>query len=139
MDFSVKIGEAVQRGRDNAEALMTDTLRCERPTGRTERVDGLTVPVMETVWPAPGRDGWGKVQNRQAYPSQPEVGGGTATLMVTEVHLPVGETFCFLVDDEFVVEQSQDPGLVGRRFRYRTDPAKTWRTARRFNCEEVVA
>lgn len=129
----MRVREAVEVGRRNAESLMTDVLRCERPTGRTVRIDGVTVPEVETVWA-----GAGKVQSRQAYPTQPEVGGGTGTLAVFEVHVPLGEKFDFLVDDEFVVDESRDADLVGRRFRFRVEPAKTWRTARRFNCEEVV-
>lgn len=120
--------------RQCAEEAMRDALHAERPTGKTIRVDGKTVPELVTVW-----SGRGKIQSTQAYPSQPEAGGGTATLAVFEVHVPVGEPFDFLVDDEFVVDVSRDPNGAGRRFRYRTDPVKTWRTARRFNCEEVVS
>lgn len=134
MDFSVKIAEAIERGRINAESLMTDTLRLDRPTGRTVRVDGETVPEVETVW-----SGLGKVQSHQAYPSQPEVGGGTVTLATFEVHIPASVRLPVLVDDVFVVESSRDENLAGTRLRVRVDPAKTWRTARRFNCEEAVA
>lgn len=137
MDFALRIQEALASAQGLARELMTDTLRCERPTGRTVRVDGKTVPEMATVWPLPGQQGRGKVQSQQAYPSQPEAGGGTVTLLVTEVHIPTDDGFPFRVDDVFVVESSRDPSLPGRRFRYRTDPAKTHRTARRFNCEEV--
>lgn len=128
------IQEAVTRGRQHAESLMVDTLHLERPTGRTVRVDGVTVPEMETVWSGPG-----KAQSHQAYPSQPEVGGGTVTLAVFEVHIPVHADVVPLVDDVFVVDASQDPVLVGSRFRVRVDPSKTWRTARRYNVEELVA
>lgn len=128
MDRSIKMGQRW------AEQLMVDTLRLDRPTGETERVDGVTVPVMEPVW-----SGRGKVQSQQSYPSQPEVGGGTATLAVFEVHIPVDADVTPLVDDVFVVESSRDRALNGSRFRVRVDPSKTWRTARRFNCEEVVA
>lgn len=133
-DFAVKVAEAVERGRLNAESLMTDTLRLERPTGNTVRVDGKTVPEMVAVW-----SGMGKVQSQQSYPSQPEVGGGTVTLAVFEVHIPVSATVTPLVDDVFVVESSRDQALTGTRLRVRVDPSKTWRTARRFNCEEWSA
>lgn len=129
------------RGQDAAEAGMTDVMHLERPTGRTVQVDGRTVPEMETVWPPPedpGR-GRGKTQSQQSYPSQPEAGGGTTTLAVFEVHISARDPFVVLVDDEFVVDTSQDLALVGTRFRVRVDPSKTWRTARRFNVEEVVA
>lgn len=134
MDFSVAIQEAVTRGQQHAESLMVDSLRLDRPTGETERVDGVTVPEVVPVW-----SGKGKVQSQQSYPSQPEVGGGTATLAVFEVHIPVHADVTPLVDDVFVVESSRDPALVGSRFRVRVDPSKTWRTARRYNVEEVVA
>lgn len=134
MDFSVAISEAIERGRVHAESLMTDTLRLDRPTGRTVRVDGVTVPEVETVWSGPG-----KVQSHQAYPSQPEVGGGTVTLATFEVHIPASVRLPVLVDDVFVVESSRDENLAGTRLRVRVDPAKTWRTARRFNCEEAVS
>lgn len=117
-----------------AERGMTDHLRLVRPTGETERVDGVTVPVMDEVWSGPG-----KVQSRQSYPSQPEVGGGTVTLAIFEVHIPVHADVTPKVDDVFVVEASRDPALVGSRFRVRVDPSKTWRTARRFNVEEWTA
>lgn len=113
---------------------MTDSLHLEHPTGETIRVDGKTVPVMETVW-----SGLGKVQSQQSYPSQPEVGGGTVTLAVFEVHIPVGAEVAPLVDDVFVVDVSRDMALAGSRFRVRVDPSKTWRTARRFNVEELVS
>lgn len=133
-DFAAKIAEAITLSRIHAEALMTDSLRLEHPTGNTVRVDGKTVPEMVTVW-----SGRGKVQSQQSYPSQPEVGGGTATLAIFEVHIPVGADVAPLVDDVFVVESSRDQALTGTRFRVRVDPSKTWRTARRFNCEEWSA
>ena len=134
MDFSVAIQEAVTRGQQHAESLMVDSLRLDHPTGKTIRVDGVSVPEMVTVW-----SGRGKVQSQQSYPSQPEVGGGTVTLAIFEVHIPVDASARPLVDDVFVVESSRDPALVGTRLRVRVDPSKTWRTARRFNCEEVTA
>lgn len=129
-----QIEALLERGRDAAERLMVDTLHLERPTGGTVRVDGRTVPEMVTVW-----TGAGKVQSQQSYPSQPETGGGTSTLAVFEVHISARDQVAVLVDDEFVVDASHDPVLAGTRLRVRVDPAKTWRTARRFNCEEVVA
>ncbi|QCR53211.1 hypothetical protein C1N80_06195 [Brachybacterium sp. SGAir0954] len=134
MDFSLRIAEATIRGQQLAESLMVDELRLDRPTGRTVRVDGDTVPEMETVW-----SGRGKVQSQQSYPSQPESGGGTSTLATFEVHIPASETVTVLVDDVFVVDSSRDGNLAGARFRVRVDPVKSWRTARRFNCEEIVA
>lgn len=134
VDFSVAIQEAVTRGQQHAESLMVDSLRLDHPTGKTIRVDGVSVPEMVTVW-----SGRGKVQSQQSYPSQPEVGGGTVTLAIFEVHIPVDASARPLVDDVFVVESSRDPALVGTRLRVRVDPSKTWRTARRFNCEEVTA
>lgn len=134
MDFSVAIQEAVTRGQQHAESLMVDSLRLDHPTGKTIRVGGVSVPEMVTVW-----SGRGKVQSQQSYPSQPEVGGGTVTLAIFEVHIPVSASARPLVDDVFVVESSRDPALVGTRLRVRVDPSKTWRTARRFNCEEVTA
>lgn len=128
MDRTIKLGQRW------AEQMMTDSLRLEHPTGETIRVDGKTVPVMETVWSGPG-----KVQSQQSYPSQPEVGGGTLTLAVFEVHIPVGAEVAPLVDDVFVVDASRDQALTGSRFRVRVDPAKTWRTARRFNVEELIS
>ena len=128
MDRTIRIGQRM------AEQLMVDQLTLERPTGKTIRVDGVSVPEMVTVW-----SGRGKVQSQQSYPSQPEVGGGTVTLAIFEVHIPVSAEARPLVDDVFVVEASRDPALVGTRLRVRVDPSKTWRTARRFNCEEVTA
>lgn len=128
MDRTIKMGQRW------AEQLMTDSLRLERPTGETERVDGVTVPVMAPVW-----SGKGKVQSQQSYPSQPEVGGGTMTLAVFEVHIPVDADVAPLVDDVFVVDVSRDQALTDSRFRVRVDPSKTWRTARRYNVEELVS
>lgn len=134
-DFAAKIAEVVERGRINAEALMTDSLELQRPTGEYVRdSDGNTVPEMVTVW-----TGLGKVQSQQSYPSQPEVGGGTITLAIFEVHIPVGASARPLVDDVFHVVDSRDMALVGSRFRVRVDPSKTWRTSRRYNVEEVTA
>lgn len=134
-DFAAKIAEVVERGRINAESLMTDSLELQRPTGEYVRDgDGNTVPEMVTVWTGPG-----KVQSQQSYPSQPEVGGGTITLAIFEVHIPVGASARPLVDDVFHVVDSRDMALVGSRFRVRVDPSKTWRTSRRYNVEEVTA
>ena len=134
-DFAARIAEVVERGRINAEALMTDALELQRPTGEYVRdSDGNTVPEMVTVWTGPG-----KVQSQQSYPSQPEVGGGTITLAIFEVHIPVCASARPLVDDVFYVVDSRDMALVGSRFRVRVDPSKTWRTSRRYNVEEVTA
>ena len=134
-DFAAKIAEVVERGRINAESLMTDSLELQRPTGEYVRdSDGNTVPETVTVWTGPG-----KVQSQQSYPSQPEVGGGTITLAIFEVHIPVGASARPLVDDVFHVVDSRDMALVGSRFRVRVDPSKTWRTSRRYNVEEVTA
>ena len=134
-DFAAKIAEVVERGRINAEALMTDALELQRPTGEYVRdSDGNTVPEMVTVWSGPG-----KVQSQQSYPSQPEVGGGTITLAIFEVHIPAGADVSPRVDDVFYVVDSRDMALVGSRFRVRVDPSKTWRTSRRYNVEEVTA
>lgn len=134
-DFAARIAEVVERGRVNAEALMTDSLELQRPTGEYVRDEGgNTVPEMVTVWSGPG-----KVQSQQSYPSQPEVGGGTITLAIFEVHIPVGADVSPRVDDVFYVVDSRDMALVGSRFRVRVDPSKTWRTSRRYNVEEVTA
>ena len=133
MDHWGQIERDMPTLRALAERGMTDTLRLDRPTGRTVRVDGVTVPEMELIW-----SGLGKVQSHQAYPSQPEAGGGTITLAIFEVHIPATVLLPVLVDDVFMVEASRDVNLTGSRYRVRVDPAKTWRTARRFNCEEVM-
>lgn len=134
MDHWGQIERELPGMQARAERGMTDSLRLEHPTGNTIRVDGKTVPEMVTVWA-----GRGKVQSQQSYPSQPEVGGGTVTLAIFEVHIPVSADVTPLVDDVFVVESSRDQALTGTRFRVRVDPSKTWRTARRFNCEEWSA
>lgn len=134
MDFALRIAEATARGRIHAEALMRDSLTLLHPTGRTVRDEtGDTVSEVLPVWQGPG-----KVQTNQAYPSQPEVGGGTATLAVFEVHIPVSSDVSPLVDDVFRVDSSDDAALVGALFRVRVDPVKSWRTARRFNVERIV-
>ena len=135
MDHWGEIARALPFMQSLAEQGMTDSLSLVRPTGEFVRdEDGNTVPEMVAVWSGPG-----KVQSQQSYPSQPEVGGGTITLAVFEVHIPVGADVSPRVDDVFVVEASRDQALTGSRFRVRVDPSKTWRTARRYNVEEVVA
>ena len=134
MDFQVKILEAMRRGREHAESLMVDTVTLWRPTGDFVRVDGKTVPEMVEVWSGPA-----KVQSRNAYPVTPEAGGRTASLVVLEVHIPASVDVGVMVDDVFIVDSSQDVALSGSRLRVRTDPTRTWRTARRFQVEEVAA
>ena len=135
MDHWGEIERALPFMQALAEQGMTDSLSLVRPTGEFVRDEGgNTVPELVAVWSGPG-----KVQSQQSYPSQPEVGGGTFTLAVFEVHIPVGADVFPLVDDVFVVDSSRDLALVGSRFRVRVDPSKTWRTARRYNVEEVVA
>ena len=136
MDLSVAIQEAVTRGQQHAESLMTDSVR-------VTRADPDGVP----VWDADGNvveppplvvyEGRGKFQHSDPYPSLPDAGEARWTTGVRQVHLPVGTTS---VQSGDVVEcvASRNERLVGLKVRVRIDGDKTWTTAVRFNVVEVV-
>lgn len=132
----MKIGEAVERGRIHAEALMLDHVKVWRAS---------TEPPTKGEWgeviPAPPvlvYEGRAKGQNDRTYPNSPNVADSArVTLMIAHVHFPHGTTAIRSGD---VVEwvSSPNPRLVGRMVRLRVDSDKTLNTSVRMNVEEVV-
>lgn len=136
MDLSVAIQEAVTRGQQHAESLMTDRVRVTRadPDGTPswDEDGNVLEPPPLVVY-----EGRGKFQHSDPYPSTPDGGEARWTTGVRQVHLPVGTTS---VQSGDVVEcvESRNERLVGLKVRVRIDGDKTWTTAVRFNVVEVV-
>lgn len=122
------------KGRKAAEALMVDTCRVERVTGRTTDPDtGEVVTTVEVVY-----DGPGKLQTQNPYPSEPNAGERVWTLAQTEVHLPMDTSGDVGTDDVVTVSSALDTASVGRTFRVRSAIRKTFQTANRLLVEEVT-
>lgn len=139
-DFAVKVAEAVERGRVNAESLMTDTVRVTRSPPPlepgeeppTDEWGNILEPDPVTVY-----EGRGKFQHSDPYPSQPDAGEARWVMGVRQVHLPYGTTSARSGDVAECVS-SQNPRLVGLKVRLRIDGDKSWTTAVRFNAQETV-
>lgn len=137
MDFAVKIAEAVERGRVNAEQLMTDTVRVTRPPGpdaepESDEWGNIVEPEALVVY-----EGKGKFQHSDPYPSQPDAAESRWVTGVRQVHLPYG-TDVVRSGDVAECVASQNTRLVGLKVRLRIDGDKTWTTAVRFNAQEVL-
>ena len=126
--------ELTERGRAHAEALMTDTLRVTRASGRpvTDPETGVVSTPTITVY-----EGIGRVQGR-ATDSESVEGVQVYVLTDAVVQLPV--SVAPIVDDEILVAASRmDEHLVGRTFRVKAASRKTHSTMTRCEVEEVAA
>lgn len=80
-----------------------------------------------------------KVQTpRTLAPENPDAGGREWAVQTMEVHVPASVVGVDLGDSVMVTASAMDAALVGRAYRVVDDPARSFGTARRLRCEEVV-
>jgi hypothetical protein len=77
-----------------------------------------------------------RLQNVRAQASNPEAGGGVFTVERVELQVPFGTEF--QVGDIAVFTASENPALVGNKYRVTGLGEKTHATAQRFNVEVVT-
>lgn len=131
----------IERMRRSAESMMTDQFTIQRFTGRnvTDPDTGVDVPEMKQV-----AESKGKVQTSGGIASQVVTAsgdssnvGGNVPVWSLYLHFPV--TLAGLKEkDVAVCTASDDPDLVGRRFRLvNLQSEKSHATARRWNVQEM--
>ena len=115
---------------------MTDTWLVYRTTETFNQATGQYDAETTTVYSGPG-----KLQTFEAYEQDAEAAAHVFTLMRQTLHLPVNEASALVaVDDTAVCTASAtDSALVGVEVRVAGVLTKTFKTARRFPVEEVVA
>ena len=116
---------------------MVDGCRIRRRTGETVRDGPHEVPeYYPDIYDGKCRIQQGTVLGfRTAHPT---VGGRVSSIVVRNVHLPIGSPEVH-VDDEIIPTTSRDPILIGRILRVVGGAGKTYATARRYEVEEVNA
>ena len=117
---------------------MLDTGKALRPTG------GTTYDSEQQADVAAYADLFGptrcKIQTRNIQAGESEVGGRTAITVRTELHLPA-DTAPLAVGDvwEITAAHALSLSTVGQRLRVIAPVAGTFKTARRYEVEEVVS
>jgi hypothetical protein len=121
--------------RAEAEALMVDAGTAKRPAGGYTNVGGDDVLATTDLFTSPC-----KIQTRNLQARESEVGARTSVAVRTELHLPVS-TAALTVGDLFTITTVADYSLstVGQTFRVTGPVSGTWKTARRYEVEEVVS
>lgn len=123
--------------RAQAKSLMVDACIVDRPVGLP--VLNTTTGLMETTY-APIYTGRCRVQEQSGVQAaNPNAGERQFTLLGHVVHLPIDATVYAVGDRVRITAASLDPTLVGRMFTVSTLMHKTYPTARRLVCDEVVA
>lgn len=122
---------------------MLDTGKALRPTGEGFVYDEIAQTDVEATEPLFGTTEEPvrcKVQTRQVQARESEVGGRTAVEVRMELHLPA-TTAPLAVGDlwEFVTVHPLSLSIVGQRVRVTAPVAGTFKTARRYEVEEVVS
>lgn len=77
-----------------------------------------------------------KVQQRPSVSAE-SVGADVASVLAVEVHVPMSVTGVEIGDTVTITSSVYDQALVDRSYRVVDDPAKSYATARRLQCEEV--
>ena len=141
MDVLTMVQTALPRLRSQAERLMTDQFTIQRYTGRnvTDPDTGVDVPEMKQV-----AESKGKVQTSGGIASQVVTAsgessnvGGNVPVWSLYLHFPASLTG-LREKDVAVCTASDDPDLVGRRFRLvNLQSEKSHATARRWNVQEM--
>lgn len=141
MDVLSMVQTALPRLREQAERLMTDRFTVQRYTGRhvTDPDTGVDVPEMKQV-----AESKGKVQTSGGIASQVVAAsgdssnvGGIVPVWSLYIHFPITLTG-LREKDVAVCTASDDPDLVGRRFRLvNMQSEKSHATARRWNVQEM--
>lgn len=123
---------ATRRGRRAAERLMIDRCEIVRNGEPVTAPDG-SVTTPETVV----YSGRCKLQSRSPWPSTPDAGMHTWTIVTTEIHLPATTTGV-RSGDTVRVTRSVDPTNDNRTLLVKSAELATYRTAVRLLAEEVA-
>ncbi|WP_294567606.1 DUF6093 family protein [uncultured Arthrobacter sp.] len=127
---------ALPEMRAMAEALMVDAgVGLRLLDNEWVLVDGIEVQATATLFFAAC-----KVQTAGVQPREAQVGGRTAVEVRTELHLPA-DTAPLSVGDiwEITAAHPLSLSVVGQRLRVTAPVAGTFKTARRYQVEEVVS
>lgn len=128
-------GPVLLRGRAAAESLMVDACTIRRRTGESTDDDtGFVTPTYTTVY-----TGRCKVQQQSASASPSDVGQDNVLIGQLELHLPAATTGPQPDDQATITASVNDADLVGRTFKLRGRPHKSFLTARRFPLIEVTS
>ncbi|TDE02838.1 DUF6093 family protein [Jiangella asiatica] len=132
----------LMRGRRRAEALMIDSCRIRRPTGRTTGPDGVVTTTYDLIYPLPGAqppvDGRCRIQTNDPYEQRPEAGEHSFTVVRDILQLPMAVVVVRVDDVVDQVVSEMDPALAGRIWRVAAPSRKTHQTMRRFYIAEVA-
>lgn len=128
-----------QRGRAAAEALMLDACTVTRATGSVADPEtGAITPTFTTIYPT---SGVGKCKIQQTAPATGPTVVGEAEVFVgqLQLHLPVTTATAAVAPGDLVTITTcnLDASLVGKTFKLRGPPHKSYATARRFPLVEV--
>ena len=132
---------ALPQLRREAEALMVDAGKALRPTGGyvydPNANGGTGGDVLATDELFTSRC---KVQTRNVMARESEVGGRTSTTVRMEIHLPA-DTAPLTVGDlwEFTAVSPLSLATIGQQVRVIAPVAGTFKTAARYEVEEVVS
>lgn len=123
-----------RRGARDAEALMVDTCRIERPgEAVTDPETGAVTPSFEAVYEGPC-----KVQQTLAQSSSAEAGGAVYTLQDTRVDIPVGAGPIQTGDRITMLTGVYNPALIDNVYRVTELFEKSFQTAQRLRAEELT-
>lgn len=124
---------ALVEGRRDAESLMVDTCRVERPGKAVPDGRGGTTRPMTLLY-----EGKCKAQRPpQSFETTPEAGGHEFSVQSAQIHLPVGAVDARVNDVITVTTSVHDPHLAGRTFRVSSPPAKSFASADRLGVVEI--
>ena len=120
--------------REQAESLMVDRCRIERPGEVvTDPETGVVSPSFELVYEGPC-----KVQQTLAQSSSQESGGAVFTVQDTALHVPVGAGPVAPGDRATMLTGVYNPALVGNVYRVTDLYEKSLQTAQRLRVEELL-
>lgn len=120
--------------REQAEALMVDTCRIERPGEVvTDPETGAVTPSYTLVY-----EGRCKVQQTMAQSRSAEAGGAVFTVLDTRLDIPIGAGPVAPGDRASMLTGVYNPALVGNVYRITEPFEKSIQTAQRLRVEELT-
>lgn len=137
-------GWALNAGRSEAKALMTDTCAITRPTGAPGPLDPVTgergpAPTATVYGPAIDPDkGRCKVQTFEPYEAARKSGEHVYIEQRYHLHLPVGTPQVRTGDTVEIVTATFDPTMVGKKYRVAGTHHKSLATAQRLLLDEIT-
>lgn len=120
--------------QEEAEALMVDTCRIERPgEAVTDPETGVVAPSYTLVY-----EGKCKVQSTQPQSRSAEAGGAVFTVLDTRLDIPIGAGPVAPADRVTMLTGVYNPALIGNVYRITEPFEKSWPTAQRLRVEELA-